>query len=76
MGAGPRKDKKFIQKIMKQIKDGKKELFIVDDKDGTSQHTHMTSQKMLKLLIEKEYWGLYNYGLCGTNKTGMTLPGS
>jgi dTDP-4-dehydrorhamnose reductase len=27
MGAGPAKDKKFIQKLMKQLKDGKKELF-------------------------------------------------
>ncbi len=35
MGAGPKKDKKFVQKIMSQIKNGKKELFIVNDKLGT-----------------------------------------
>ena len=35
MGGGPRKDKKFIQKLMSQIKNGANELFIVDDKDGT-----------------------------------------
>ena len=63
MGAGPQKDKKFIQKLMKQLKDGKKELFIVDDKDGTPTFTHDFA-KNVKKLIEKEYWGLYNM-VCG-----------
>lgn len=63
MGSGPKKDKKFIQKLMKQIKDGKRELFIVDDKDGTPTYTHDFA-KNVKLLIEKEYWGLYNL-VCG-----------
>ena len=63
MGGGPKKDKKFIQKIMRQIKDGKKELFIVDDKDGTPTFTHDFA-KNVKALIEKEYWGLYNM-VCG-----------
>jgi dTDP-4-dehydrorhamnose reductase len=59
MGAGPKKDKKFIQKLMKQIKDGKKELFIVNDKDGTPTYTHDFA-KNVKSLINSEYWGLYN----------------
>jgi dTDP-4-dehydrorhamnose reductase len=59
MGAGPRKDKKFIQKLMKQLKEGKNELFIVDDKDGTPTFTHDFA-KNVKALIQKEYWGLYN----------------
>lgn len=59
MGSGPKKDKKFIQKIMKQLKDGRKELFIVNDKDGTPTYTHDFA-KNVKYLIEKEYWGLYN----------------
>jgi len=63
MGAGPKKDKKFIQKLMKQLKEGKKELFIVDDKDGTPTFTHDFA-KNVKALIEKEYWGLYNM-VCG-----------
>ncbi len=63
MGAGPSKDKKFIQKLMKQLKEGKKELFIVDDKDGTPTYTHDFA-KNVKLLIEKEFWGLYNL-VCG-----------
>jgi dTDP-4-dehydrorhamnose reductase len=63
MGGGPKKDKKFIQKLMKQIKEGKKELFIVDDKDGTPTFTHDFA-KNVKVLLQKEYWGLYNM-VCG-----------
>ena len=63
MGSGPKKDKKFIQKLMKQIKDGNKELFIVNDKDGTPTYTHDFA-KTVKELIQKEYWGLYNC-VCG-----------
>jgi len=59
MGAGPQKDKKFIQKLMKQLKDGKKELFVVNDKDGTPTYTHDFA-KTVKALIKNKYWGLYN----------------
>lgn len=73
MGAGPKKDKKFIQKLMKQLKDGKKELFIVDDKDGTPTYTHDFA-KNVKLLIEKEYWGLYNL-VCGGQTSRFEVAG-
>ena len=63
MGSGPKKDKKFIQKLMKQIKGGKKELFIVNDKDGTPTYTHDFARNV-KLLIQEKYWGLYNM-VCG-----------
>ena len=63
MGAGPGKDKKFVQKIMKQLKDGKKELYVVNDKDGTPTYTHDFA-KNVKILLEKEFWGLYNM-VCG-----------
>ena len=59
MGAGPKKDKKFINKLMKQLKDGKRELFVVNDKDGTPTYTHDFALTV-KELIENEYWGLYN----------------
>jgi len=59
MGSGPSKDKKFIQKLMKQLKDGKKELFVVNDKDGTPTYTQDFA-KTVKELIQNEYWGLYN----------------
>jgi len=41
----------------------KKELFIVDDKDGTPTFTHDFAGNV-KALIQKEYWGLYNM-VCG-----------
>jgi dTDP-4-dehydrorhamnose reductase len=63
MGSGPKKDKKFIQKIMSQIKKGDKVLKIVNDKDGTPTYTQDFA-KNVKLLIEKEFWGLYNM-VCG-----------
>lgn len=63
MGSGPKKDKKFIQKIMKQLKEGKRELHIVNDKDGTPTYTHDFA-RTVKELIEKEFWGLYNC-VCG-----------
>ena len=59
MGSGPKKDKKFIQKLMKQLKDGNKEIFVVNDKDGTPTYTHDFANTV-KLLLQKEYWGLYN----------------
>jgi len=59
MGSGPKKDKKFIQKIMQQLKDGKKELFVVNDKLGTPTYTHDFARNV-KILVEKEYWGIYN----------------
>jgi len=66
MGAGEKKDKKFIQKIISQIKAGKKELFIVNDKLGTPTYTHDFALNV-KLLVEKEQQGLFNM-VCG----GMT----
>ena len=63
MGSGPKKDKKFVQKIMNQLKAGKRELFVVNDKDGTPTYTHDFA-KNVKLLLQKEYWGLYNM-VCG-----------
>ena len=39
MGGGPRKDKKFIQKLMQQLRDGATELNVVDDKLGTPTYT-------------------------------------
>ena len=66
MGGGPQKDKKFVQKIMAQIKAGSKELYVVDDKLGTPTYTHDFARNV-KVLIGRELWGLYNM-VCG----GMT----
>lgn len=73
MGAGPSKDKKFIQKLMQQLKDGKKELMIVNDKDGTPTYTHDFA-KNVNVLLEKEFWGLYNMVCDGqTSRFGVAV---
>lgn len=59
MGAGPNKDKKFINKIYKQIKRGQKEIFIVDDKIGSPTYTVDFSKSMLNV-IKSGLFGLYN----------------
>ncbi len=59
MGSGPKKDKKFIQKIMKQIKNGNQNLNIVNDKLGTPTYT-LDFANNVKLLLENNQWGLYN----------------
>lgn len=63
MGSGPKKDKKFIQKLMKQIKEGSKELHVVNDKLGTPTYTHDFARNA-RLLMEKRFWGVYNM-VCG-----------
>lgn len=59
MGGGPEKDKKFISKIINQLISGKRELHIVNDKDGTPTFT-VDFAKNVRLILEREYWGLYN----------------
>jgi dTDP-4-dehydrorhamnose reductase len=64
MGGGPRKDKKFIQKLMKQLRDGSTVLHIVDDKLGTPTYTRDFARNV-ELLLEKEFWGIYNLVCAG-----------
>jgi dTDP-4-dehydrorhamnose reductase len=59
MGGGLKKDKKFINKIYKQIKSGSKELFVVDDKLGTPTYTVDFASAIMKV-IDSDYYGLYN----------------
>jgi dTDP-4-dehydrorhamnose reductase len=65
MGGGPKKDKKFINKIYKQIKDGAKELFVVEDKLGTPTYTKDFAKGIFKL-IQTPYYGVYNQ-VCSGN---------
>lgn len=59
MGGGPKKDKKFVNKILSQILDNKKELFIVNDKFGTPTYTHDFANNVNKL-IQNNKRGLFN----------------
>ncbi|MBO1224077.1 MAG: NAD(P)-dependent oxidoreductase [Candidatus Scalindua sediminis] len=59
MGGGYEKDKKFINKIFKQILSGKKELFVVNDKLGTPTYTVNFAEAMFAI-VQTELFGLYN----------------
>ncbi|MCC7384168.1 MAG: SDR family oxidoreductase [Deltaproteobacteria bacterium] len=63
MGGGRRKDKKFINKIYKQIAAGAKELNVVDDKLGTPTYT-VDFAHGIQRLLESDLHGLYNQ-VCG-----------
>lgn len=60
MGGGPTKDKKFVNKIMKQVKTGTKELFVVDDKLGVPTYTKDFASSILRHIEEELPFGLYN----------------
>jgi dTDP-4-dehydrorhamnose reductase len=75
MGGGPTKDKKFIQKVIKQIQSGNKELHIVNDKLGTPTYTHDFTNNV-KLLIGEGQRGLFNMvcsGLTGRLEVAKEL---
>lgn len=59
MGGGPKKDKKFINKILTQILDGSKEIFIVNDKLGTPTYT-IDFAKNVMHLFENKTSGVFN----------------
>jgi dTDP-4-dehydrorhamnose reductase len=63
MGGGPKKDKKFINKLMKQLAKGVTELNVVNDKLGTPTYT-VDFARNLAAMIETPYYGLYNM-VCG-----------
>lgn len=60
MGGGSTIDKKFVEKIHKQIRNNKKELFVVDDKAGTPTYTKDFANSIIKHLQENLPYGLYN----------------
>ena len=59
MGGGPDMDKKFINKIYKQVKAGKKKLYVVDDKRGTPTYTKSFATGIFKV-VESDLYGIYN----------------
>ncbi len=71
MGGGPKKDKKFIGKLIKQINSGTKKLHIVKDKDGTPTYTRDFASTV-KALIATEFYGLYNL-VCSGNTSRVEV---
>ena len=67
MGGGRQKEKKFIYKILQQIRNGKKVIYAVNDKWGTPTYTYDFANN-LNLLIETGRYGLYHM-VCKGNGT-------
>lgn len=68
MGGGPKKDKKFINKIVKQLSSGATKINVVNDRVGTPSYTYDLA-KIIVFLLERNLYGLY-HGTCdGGNVT-------
>src|SRR3569832_1041252 len=65
MGGGPNKDKKFLNKLYKQIVAGATTLNVVDDKLGTPTYTHDFAKGLLRL-VESDFYGVYNQACEGS----------
>jgi dTDP-4-dehydrorhamnose reductase len=65
MGGGPRKDKKFVNKLYQQMLSGKTELAVVDDRLGTPTYTLDFARGLLKLL-QSDLYGVYNQVCAGS----------
>ena len=57
MMGGGRKDKKFVNKIMRQLQND--EILAVNDKDGTPTYTYDFVRNLM-FLLNSEKWGVYN----------------
>lgn len=60
MGGGPEIDKKFINKIFKQIKGGTKKLYGIKDVYGNPTYTMDFAKTLKNIIEEKPEYGTYN----------------
>jgi dTDP-4-dehydrorhamnose reductase len=65
MGGGPKTDKKFINKIYKQLIAGATELCVVPDKAGTPTYTNDLA-KQIDALVRADRSGIYNTTCLGS----------
>lgn len=65
MGGGPKKDKKFVNKIYRQLAAGAKVLNVVDDKHGTPTYT-VDFARGIHRLLESDLYGVYNQVCVGS----------
>src|SRR5688572_6158227 len=64
MGGGPGKDKKFVGRIMEQVRSGRTKLNVVNDKFGTPTYT-VDFARNVRSLLESGSLGLYNMACAG-----------
>lgn len=65
IGGGPLKDKKFVGKILAQVRSGVRQLAVVHDKAGTPSYTYDIAGMMLQLLRSDAY-GLFHACCAGS----------
>lgn len=58
-GGGLKNDKKFVAKILRQILEGKRKIYVVTDKVGTPTCT-VDLSKCMAHLMKTKYYGLYH----------------
>lgn len=71
IGGGPDKDKKFVGKIVDQIRGGARELTVVDDKFGTPSYTYDIAA-LIRHLLDTRSYGLY-HGCCAGHGSRMDV---
>lgn len=59
IGGGPKKDRKFVGRILRQIKSGQKEISCVTDKLGTPTYAPYFSEALVNLVSRRDF-GLYH----------------
>ncbi len=59
MGGGREKEKKFIYKILQQVRAGKQEIFVVDDRWGTPTYTYDFARNLSRL-AQTDHYGTYH----------------
>jgi len=59
IGGGPTRDKKFVGKIIRQLKENPKEIYAVTDKVGSPTYAPDFCEVVANLIATKEY-GLYH----------------
>lgn len=59
MIGGGKKDKKFVGRVLEQIKDGALDLYAVDDKFGTPTYTRDFCKNLTKA-IQTDFYGVYH----------------
>ena len=65
MGGGPLLDKKFVNKIIKQVRGGVKQLSVVEDKLGTPTYTYELARSIHEIFSDERNEGIFHSACSG-----------
>ena len=60
MGGGPELDKKFVNKIIRLVRDGREEIHAIDDVFGSPTYQYDVAKTIRACLIDKIPYGIYH----------------